>query len=593
MAMLDGELSVPRTWQVRRHVNVCPDCKALLQRYTAVRISFSSDSLFPVPPAAHETAPQRIPLESSTMPPALGLSDWSWSSTIAASISMVLGVFLLWHLLVTPPGVSAREVIAQARLEEERPLLADPGLRLERVLRTTKRVRGVVEHRAEFQETWQLAPGGEIAVTGADRLILEISGSLPDSTCSGLDPLSARMMECLSRQDNVELRLSQEDDDTDGAFYELTIRNLRHATGNAFTSAWTLRLSDWRITRAVFQFPDAVSGVEYALEEMDHRMVDAPQVMASVRSPRTGNLTPNSNLTQSLIPTAPAPNPSEVKLPLLLALHRLQLTPEDEIEINWQQGPPFRLHALVRDELRRQQWLAALEGQQGVHVTVQSFAEAVSQLQADAATTMVPASSFTNTLRGEGPLLLDMLAAHLGGGQRGRTAAFALGESILEQVIAIRFRAHWIERTRDALPPDERGRLTPASLSALAEMEAAMVNDLSLRHQALRRQVEEILCPQWCVVADGDSQPVTAGVAPHIARSTPDLIGSLDAEFAWLQMLFVDRAFTGTHFRGTDGPLLQKAIRSWLQTHAQVSAELARRHQELEPSRSETVTARQ
>ncbi|MCU0227185.1 MAG: hypothetical protein MUF01_06060, partial [Bryobacterales bacterium] len=256
----------------------------------------------------------------------------------------------------------------------------------------------------------------------------------------------------------------------------------------------------------------------------------------------------------------------ERKLALLRALHPLALTPEDEWEVDWSGGPPLQLRAVVRDAQRKQQWLDALAGQAELAATVYSYAEAVSLAGTEATLSMQDLAPSSGTMRGEGPLLLEELAERFGGGDTGRTQALALGERLLEQVIALRYQAGWLRRIRLAIPEQDREGLTQASHNSLLALEAEVRSDIAARHREIGRQVEAVLCPEGCAL---DPAATMAGqsASPRETTDGEPLAASLDAESTWLKILFVDRAFAAMSVpEGTQLDLSQ-ATRAWAQAH--------------------------
>src|SRR5690606_29307002 len=86
----------------------------------------------------------------------------------AASIAVMVTGALLWQMILSPPGVSARELIQRARQEEQRPLMQSTTPVVQRTLRSTRTVGGVVQKQSEYHETWHGAPGSQsMAITSS------------------------------------------------------------------------------------------------------------------------------------------------------------------------------------------------------------------------------------------------------------------------------------------------------------------------------------------------------------------------------------------------------------------------------------------
>ncbi|MCU0226049.1 MAG: zf-HC2 domain-containing protein, partial [Bryobacterales bacterium] len=293
MAMQDGELAAPGVWRVRRHVEGCADCQRLLRRYAIARESIAGDVLvnalggLPAVDAAVLPVAEPVTIKRND-----GIA-FPWRGTVAASISLALGIFLLWQLLLAPPGVNAREIIAQARLEEEGPRRVAPGQAVERELRATRRGRGRDTATAARRKRWSLLPGGHLAemadagtvdleTTGAGAtfgvLADELARALPAETCAPLDPLSARMMDCLARHGSAEVVSAPRPGDDHAPVYELLIWNRNPRRGEALCSRWTLQTTGWRVIRAVYEFPERDGGLEYRFEEVAYHVVKDTEV---------------------------------------------------------------------------------------------------------------------------------------------------------------------------------------------------------------------------------------------------------------------------------------------------------------------------
>ncbi|MCW5964477.1 MAG: zf-HC2 domain-containing protein [Bryobacterales bacterium] len=583
MALLDGELPSGRVDEVSNHLERCAGCRSVFARYESLRASFSSEKLFPgVEPLTPEhVAPTVHPVIRhfpSTVP-----AGGRLPSTIAASIALLAGGLLFWQLVLAPPGVSAREVIERAKVEEQRPVVHGASLRVERTLRATRRVAGVMEKQFDFQESRPLS-GSLPVMIELNPIVREIAASIPSADCARLDPLSVGMMDCLSKESNAALRVLNQPKDGEGGVYQVTIENLRPHDGNPFTSVWTLRLSDWRLTRVDFRFFHVPEDIEYGLEELAYRVVEAPLITTKLELARIPVPTQPETL---MDPRAEMERLIRNKADLFLALHALVLSPEDEVDIRFETDNPIQVRVLVTEESRKQEFIETLAALDGVSATVLSYADAMDYAHAQLDEGHWPgaaqkAKPSAGAMRSEGPLLFDWVANHFGGGEHGRQAALSLGTSVLDQTHALQFRVRWLARLRAAFPA-EQYTLLPEELSRqLASMETSLLAELSTRHELLQQQVRAVVCPGLCdsvpaLSFSSDPTPPTTGGIPSQSEESANLVHSMESEFALLKVLFVDRGFAAdsrAHSAEDSQVPPHQEVQAWLDASAQVAGSL-------------------
>ncbi len=594
MSLLDGEISPADAGNMQHHIEGCAECRTLIERYQAVRSAFSSEDLFPELPALTATLAPLIP--SATDPDSSWSTSrlWQLPSVLAASIALLAGGILFWHLVLSPPGVSARELISRVRIEEDRPLRSAPGVAVKRTLLITRRVAGVVEKRIEYQQTLQ-GVGGRL-IPAADEapetnsLENEIVSAIPIQNCAGLIPLSADMMECLSRDSSAALRVISTPRDLEEGVYQVAIDNLRPQQGNPFTSVWTLRLSDWRLTRVDFRFFQVPEDVEYGVEELTYLVIEEPGTSPPPPPPPlVADSRKQAISSMSRTETAEGSQESRLantKAKLFLSLHALAPSPEDELTIRFGEGLPIVVSALVLDANRKEAFVNALDQLEGVSASVLSYSDALEVAGDHLATApefdAAPADRTESTIRSEGPLLLDELATHFGGGEEGRKKALSFGASVLEQSQTIQFQSRWLGRLYKALPEDELRLLSPEIRGDIMDVESAMVRHLEIQHKLLRQQVESVLCPKLCNLPsmgglEANTNALLERTAPGPIREPAEISRILDNEFSLLKVLLVDRAFAAsqpnspsTNTATPDASSGERQIAVWLRESTRV-----------------------
>lgn len=582
MSLLDGELSPSDASRVGGHLETCAECEGLVARYRSLRATFHSQELFPDLPRDGQKHPATVHQPEIASPSQVVPATKRLPSVLAASIALLTSSLLFWQLVLTPPGVSARELIERVRAEEQRPLLRVKNARVVRTLRTTRRVAGVVEQQIEHKETWQGTAGSLASIKEGNTLVREIVASIPSTDCARLDPLSAGMLACLSSESSAELRVLNHPKELEGGYYQVALDNLQPKQGNPFTSVWTLRLSDWRLTRVDFRFFQVPEDIEYGVEELDYRLINVPLITSAPEPaevptlPRTvASLQTESDTSRAVLN----------KADLFLTLHRLGLSPEDEIDIHFEIGKPIHVQVLVPAESRKQDFIEALAALDGVAASVASYADAMafphhqvgeSQQQAIPSTARRPSAP---PMRSHGPLLLDEVAAHFGGGEHGRKAALALGASVLDQTQTLQFQIHWLDRLRAAFSAEERRLLPAETLRQLSALETEWVEDTRVRHGLLQQQVQSVVCPDLCqksqeVSASADlAWPSSEAMTPQ-RREGPAMLEAMKQEFTLLKVLLVDRGFTGDPTaHPPQGPpdLTRRKVQDWLEASARVA----------------------
>lgn len=574
MALLDGELSGEHAKTVRRHLRGCTHCKQIFATYQSATSAFTSQNLFP---GLEKSPPTRIApaLTKPMFATHFAARDRSMRPAWAASLAMTLSILLLWQLVLTPPELGAREMISRARIEEQRPLMGATKPVVQRTLRTTRRVAGIVEQDVEHVETWDGVPGHIRKATETNPLARELAATIPIPECSRFSPLSVGMMHCLAGTNTVEMRVLTPPRDLETEVYQLAMQSLRPAKGNPFVSVWTLRISDWHLTQVEFRFYTLPEDVEYRVEETAYRLVDG--------HPRVAESSPGSEVSIEEAPSISPPptrmeyDPAEglnIRLAVFRALHALELTPEDEIDISWHPGEPVKVSALVASAERKRNLENALAAIDGIALGVLSYEEASILAQAvelfpGASETEVPAHVARNAapLRSEGPLLLDELSEHFGGGDRGKELALGFGISLLEETQELHFQVRWMERMQKAFLPEERALLSPAAQIQLAQMESAIRAKLESRHTHLQLLVRSIICPRYCNTSSADPHlrhPWRLYARDHASAVTSEELAlAMDREFALLKVLFVDREFTPPSEQGSELPTVAEQIHRW------------------------------
>jgi len=449
-------------------------------------------------------------------------------------------------MAVSPPGVSARELMEIARIEERRSLLGS-DVTVQRTLRSTRRVEGVVSEQAEHMETWHSVHGEIKQVHNWNGLAGKIADAIPAGDCAQMSPLSVGMMACLADRSATDVRVLHPLSASDGQFYQLAIKNLSSAAGHPFTSVWTLRVSDWRLVRVSFRLFALPEDIEYTVEEIHYRVrEDLPVASEPAMRPRKlGRLAASDA-------ASPAGHDAELdvvrKASLFLALHRLHLTPEDEVNMEFRDGHPIAIRVLAPDDARKKMFADALGNLEGVRAVVLSYLDADEPAVSERGV-LTPSPEVAGAgqslapIRSEGPLLLEQLAKRWGGDERGREAALAFGASVIEATQQLRYRASWLTRLRNAFSAEERRLLPAVERYRLAAMDRDLVTELSFRHHLLHDEVMSALCPALCPAEnEGSTHSAGDAIPPEIGSKT-HLAAAMDQEFTALKVLFVDREF--------------------------------------------------
>lgn len=572
MTLLDGELPVSHARRVEAHLAGCPECSEILRRYQAVSASFSSERLFPSPPAEQpgmRDAPPPVPL-STPHPRKIFQPGW------AASIALMLSAAVLWQTIVAPPGVSARDLIERARIEEQRPLMQVSEPVVHRKLRSTRKVAGVVQEQTEHEETWKGAPGRVSQASATSAIADEIGTAISPHGCSQYAPLSVSMMECLASRDSALLRIVEPPSELEGRAYQLAMDLLNPSQGTPFSCTWTLRTADWRLTRVDFRFFRPPSDVEYGVEELSYRIVDA---VSLAKSPASESRT--ATVEQPARPEPPAWNPGPHiarKLAVLQVLTDLGLSPEDEIQFHWGgKDAPAAVDVLTASEERKQYIQAALERVEGVLLSVRTYDEVAAEALAgdldSGGQPDAPAATprMARTFQSEGPLLLETMTERFGGGEQGREHAIAFGGSILETTQFLMFQTKWLERVRQTIPAEDRLLLSADQARQLGALEDRLATEIARVHTQLNERAHMVLCPSYCPADGAPEAREEAGDTPPGGDRSESLAAAMDYEFALLKVLFVDRAFQaqgsvdGTAMEATD------AASRWKEASAAVS----------------------
>lgn len=585
MAFLDGECTPEESREVDAHLQACPACRSILERFRVLQTNFSGEVML-----AH--LPRRdTPGTAPASPAHPALAPGHRAATLirrrtpaawAASVAFVVTGVLLWQLL-TPAPLSAREFIERARISEVRPLAGVSHPMVQRTLRTTRRVAGIVRERIEHEELWEGAPGALTRVRDSAPVAREISASLPVSACAGLSPLSVEMMACLSAQRRTEALVITPPDNQSGAVYQLAIHHLQPDSGYPFTSLWTLRISDWRLIRVDYRFFSLPEEVDFVVEELASRVMEAPLLAAVPPPTQSAPAREAASHPQEL-----AAHPSEVTLPaqalhkagLLLALHTLRLRPEDDVSLQTASDGVVEVRALLPGPERKQAFHDALGNLAGVRLHARTHTEAAEEALAAMPILNAPAQPGfappdNAPFRGEGPLLLEALSSRFGGNDAAKAKALAFGNTVLEAMQNLRFQAGWLERTR-AVITDTEWHLLPAELQQrLSAMDQEIAGELAANHAALATLVAPVLCPPACgepgatpSLGDAPAEFSLPGATPGIPQPPAEGPSELlEREFAWLKVLFVDRAYLGQDAfddgSGTVAGAIEQAAANW------------------------------
>jgi len=570
MRLLDGEALESHLADLQLHVARCGECQRTMARFEAASVTFHKEALFPELQAKPRSSGMKsksfriLPFRPSAYSGDALTSRKSRPSVWAAGIAVCLSGALLWHLLVTPVGVSAHELIERARVEESR---RPDSKEVRRSVRTSKRVAGSTKAQSEHLD---LRNGNTTRLSGGNpSLTDEIRQALAHTKCGSYSVLSASMMKCLADMPGVNSRVVSPNTKVAGETYELAMDVLQPEAGEPFSCTWTLRLADWHLVRAEFRFFGFHEDVEYTVEELSRSLTPLSTVSVPKRRPQSPS---SAEISAPLGHMTVEKQPGDLrddyrrrlavlrKLAVLEALRLPELNPDDAVEILWDDNGRTRLRAMVDDTAQKHALsarLSAIEGVTAEIMTLDDLQPMVAPGNAETGsleismTGPLPGHAATNTLatprtfQSEGALLLDKLSEKWGGGDEGRKKALQHGQTVLNRTLDLSYRAKWLARVTEAFSKTDQQMLREQDMDRLRNLESQLLQDLRLRHRNLQAYVATLLCTADCT-------PAATALIPegrtHFDSVDPaQLLKALDDEFTLLRVLFVDRDYGSTH----------------------------------------------
>lgn len=566
MCLLDGELAANRAAAVECHLSSCPECRETLARFSGTASCFSSEVLFP----EVENSPSEIPAQVKASRPQIPISfggllplraGFRFSGTVAAGIALLLMAALLQHLVLSPVPVSARGLVQTARAGQGDILRQYPARSIRRKLKLTKLIekRESVANgvptigKTEFWETLIEASATQEILETESATALEIAAAMPRVACRSLVPLSLDMLECLLDAEELTAVVRESNTHRPLDAYEIEFSNAASNRSGSFASSWTLRSSDWRLTEVVYRVGEPGSVTVYRIVEEEYSLIP----VAPIESSRTETPGPERADVAKSTPVAPVSHIAHAsaavrKLRAFEILSEFGMTPEDDLHVALDSSGAVRIEGIVPDPARQARIRLLVSPSDEIDINVLSYDEAVARL-APAARTATnaeddrdpppPVAEAPATVRSEGPLLADLLAAHFGNDDAGQARASRFGGTILSEAQQLLFEARWVERLRTAIPAEAFDELNRSDQRRFLALQADSLNRLQQRHRRLNAIVSGVLCPNGCPDSE---RPGTAERSPTPSTGgDPDVswIPILNHELALLKTMFVDRDF--------------------------------------------------
>jgi hypothetical protein len=588
LALIDRELPWTQQVSVRAHLLVCRHCRAELHALRTTSKAFSRHNLFPEldqSGAAYSNPAIPQPYAQSEVhqtPASVSLQAGLFGRpTGTAALALSLALLIFWSLVLTPPRLTAMEVIERARAAEQIPLQAVKNAQVQRLLQASRRIDGVIEQQLSHEEVWNGLPGSVRHVDHRNVLLQDLSNVLPVSECEGISPFSVRMMQCLAEHHATRSRVVSSMLDKSPERYQLAIDCARPERGHPFTSIWHLRVSDWQLVSVDFHFFTYPAEVSYRVELVTQFITEGRTEVAS----RSRAVAPTVSDTQPVVSQEAIRQSDQASLQLrmFLALQSMGLSPDDEIRMSWEDGT-LRILAIVPDDLRKWQLEQQVAHIAGVDSTVYSYHD----LTEGVASTMAPQAengpfpekgegNEKSALRGEGPLLHDALLGHFGRGEQGEEAIARLSNLVLESTQSVGFQMRWLSRIRDTFPPAVRHSLSAEERISLELLEAEVLREIAAGHDGMSQGLRQAVCPTLC--SSAAAKPLGAAGQESLSRTIGDnearevraLLSQLEEEFVVLKTLFVDRGFAEQRDTHQDAGT---AILRWLETSQSVSRQL-------------------
>ncbi|MCC7342843.1 MAG: zf-HC2 domain-containing protein [Bryobacterales bacterium] len=568
LRFLDGELRDEEISAMRLHLANCGECRSQVHRYAQVTSEFSrsaiasalSNSGAEAESASVEAFTQDAnvvnPRRCGFAPPRMELmlqplNFTAQSRSAAAGIAVTLIGALLVHVLLSPPRVSARSVVATARqVQRERQSLAREQT-MERILRVTRKAVG----QPARVERWasMIAPNsaGEKLISGVGGAE-EILSNLPTVACRAFVPLSIDLLDCLlkdSRQDATVEEIRQGN----------AVRGYRIALGAPdmdripLRSQWTIQGRDWRLSKVEFQLGSTASGVRILVEE---------EAFRSYRADPPLPLVPGQFQTAKpveRIATALPQNPEERPVPAQVrnrlrafeAITAFYPSPEEDLRMRELPGGAICIEGIVLLEDRREELRRALLDATGVVVAVQTQEEAVTKAFAAAWNSGIgkpqvsredesPVSSARREMRSEGPMLLTELEERFGRDEAGRAQVLRFSGQVLNATQELAFCARWLQRLDRAFAGADRESMGEAEIQRFNRLREHWLASVHHRHEVLQTMIRPILCSGGC----NASQHVgMLGLETAKQEAGHSFDAALRTELALLKTMFVDRAF--------------------------------------------------
>lgn len=607
MSFLDGELEEHEASSVRRHLKSCAECSRTLQQFAAITSRFSNETLaagmgsagevqpeLTALPGRHPQRDERTLTETRTGRPA-GRWAFALPRSAAASIAILLVGMLVAHLLLSPRPVSARGLVDTARQRQLEFLQTHPTQVLQRKLRVTKSVAG----KAVGTEHWasHLSPQAihEELVSAGESLSV-IQDAVPQAACRMYVPMSLEMLDCLLDAEPASVQV-QERETVDGApRFVIELASLRRNL-SPLETRWTIRGADWHLSTVEYRIAVEDRETTYRIEEESTDLVPlrAPAIELTSVQPQPTVPTPlPATLVQDL--DSPEVQRAATRLRVYEAIDTFEPALDEDLQL--EEGPAgiIAISGIVSGADRKAQLESLLAAQADVRVNVVTQNEAIAQALALSGTPFppepaprkdreAPGAASGEAIRSQDPLLAAELAARFGNDEEGNALALRFGAAVLEETQHLAFRARWLERLENAFTADDWQAMNTGERERFLALRAKWRGALVDRHQALRRQVDAILCPVPC--PDGDNSNTLpqyqAGLTASVPVNIPGWKPALDAEMALLKTMFVDGAFAPA---GT----AQQAKSRWLHT-SQATSQALESPQPWPPQNALTSTA--
>jgi anti-sigma factor RsiW len=111
---IDGELDLPTSLEVERHLQECPACAAAQTRLEALQTALRGSSLVFAPPANLESRIRSTILKTTEPASSLRRRPWTW---FAAAAALILATAAGWVLLHFAPGRAGDGLLVQELVE--------------------------------------------------------------------------------------------------------------------------------------------------------------------------------------------------------------------------------------------------------------------------------------------------------------------------------------------------------------------------------------------------------------------------------------------------------------------------------------------